>query len=40
MEKIKKGNPEYELRQKGKVAELALRISRWGRSSYTNGGTR
>lgn len=24
IEKIKKGNPEYELRQKGKVAELAL----------------
>lgn len=24
LEKIKKGNPEYELRQKGKVAELAL----------------
>lgn len=24
MEKIKKGNPEYELRQRGKVAELAL----------------
>jgi DNA polymerase len=24
MEKISKGNPEYELRQKGKVAELAL----------------
>lgn len=24
MEKIKKGNPEYALRQKGKVAELAL----------------
>lgn len=24
IEKIKKGNPEYELRQKGKIAELAL----------------
>lgn len=24
IERIKKGNPEYELRQKGKVAELAL----------------
>jgi DNA polymerase len=24
LEKIKKGNPEYELRQKGKIAELAL----------------
>jgi len=24
IDKIKKGNPEYELRQKGKVAELAL----------------
>lgn len=24
IDRIKKGNPEYELRQKGKVAELAL----------------
>lgn len=24
IERIAKGNPEYELRQKGKVAELAL----------------
>jgi DNA polymerase len=24
LDRIKKGNPEYELRQRGKVAELAL----------------
>lgn len=39
IEKIQKGNIEYELRQKGKVAELALGYQRRTRSTHTNGST-